>query len=232
MTPQFTLTNLRAGHKSGFVMHLAELTIRTRHLNILTGHNGCGKSTLLSVLAFLKQPERGQIEFGGKPVRWTRREIAALRARVTLLHQNPYLFNGTVAENVGYGLKLRGLRGEELRSKVDSALQLLSLRRFEKRDVRQLSGGECRRVALARALALDPEVLLLDEPLANLDAHSTAVVERVIAALPQFGTTVVMATHDLDLNERFDCDVIRLVDGRLDGSTKVDVCRTLMMPAF
>jgi tungstate transport system ATP-binding protein len=232
MTPQFRLTNLQTGYKGGFAMELAELTIRKHRLNVLTGPNGCGKSTLLNVLAFLQEPEKGVIEFSGKRVRWSRREIASLRERITLLHQSPYLFNGTVAENVGYGLKLRGVRGEELRSKVDSALQLLSLGRFDQRDVRQLSGGECRRVALARALAVDPEVLLLDEPLANLDAHSTAVVERVITALPQFGTTVVMATHVLDLTERFECDVIRLIDGRLDETQKVDVCHPLMMPAF
>lgn len=228
----FHLLDIRGGYSGSFAVELRELTIRARRLNILTGPNGCGKTTLLHMLAFLKEPERGEITFAGQPVRWTRKELKALRQRVTLVHQAPYLFAGTVGQNVAYGLKLRGMSGERMRKEVCDALALVSLVGFEERSVRKLSGGEYRRVALARALALNPEVLLLDEPLANLDAHSARVVERVIAALPDFGTTVVMATHDLAIAERLDCDVIRLVEGRLDISNRIDVCRPVMMPAF
>jgi tungstate transport system ATP-binding protein len=232
MTPQFEIKDLHSGYRDVFTMQLPELIIRSRRLNVLTGPNGCGKSTLLNILAFLKKPERGELSFAGNVVRWRRAELKALRRRVTLLHQSPYLFGGTVTENVEYGLRIRGCSGDRLRDAVNNVLALVSLGGFNRRDVRQLSGGEIRRVALARALALDPEVLLLDEPLANLDQHSAAIVERVVAALPELGTTVIMATHDLKITERFDCDLIRLANGQLDRSPEMQVCPPLMMPAF
>ena len=103
------------------------------------------------------------------------------RRKVTLLHQSPYLFGGTVYRNVAYGLKARGIAGETMLRAVDRALETVGLERFRDRDARELSGGEAQRVAMARALALDPEVLLLDEPLANIDRETAVLLETVIA---------------------------------------------------
>jgi tungstate transport system ATP-binding protein len=238
MSTQYRLHGFRCGYKGGFVLNVDELVIRRRRLNVLTGPNGCGKSTLLRVLAFLTGPLSGSVDFGDRTVSWSARDLRSLRQRVTIVDQNPYLFRGTVASNVEYGLKVRGIRGQAAGSAVHDALALVSLGGFQERQVRELSGGECRRVALARALALNPEVLLLDEPTANLDTRSADVVERVIAALPEFGTTVVMSTHDRGIGDRLDCDVIRLLDGRIDRAHQperaheVEVCRPMMMPAF
>ncbi|MBS1245180.1 MAG: transporter ATP-binding protein, partial [Deltaproteobacteria bacterium] len=118
--------------------------------------------------------------------------------KVTLLHQSPYLFGGTVFRNVAYGLKARGIAGDAALRAVDRALETVALEGFRDRDARELSGGEAQRVAMARALALDPEVLLLDEPLANIDRETAGLLEAVIASLPSRGTTVVMTTHDPD----------------------------------
>jgi len=233
MRSQFHLSEMRCGHKSGnFTLMVNDLVIRPRRLNLLTGPNGCGKSTLLMVLAFLKQPMSGQVTFGDRLVQWSSRNLHCLRQRVTLVEQNPYFFRGTVATNVDYGLKLLDIRGDVARKAVADALALVSLSGFEQRDVSKLSGGEARRVAIARALALKPEVLLLDEPLANLDLRSAAVVERVVAALADLGTTVVMSTHDRSIAERLDCDIIRLLDGRVDYASEVEICRPLMMPVL
>lgn len=241
MIAQFQLTSVLKRYGTRVALELDELTLWPGRVYVLAGANGSGKSTLLNILAFLARPEHGEVMFAGKRVTWKEAELNALRRKVTLLHQSSYLFTGSVFANLAFGLKLRGLRGEELRDRVTDALSLVGLAGFQQRNVTQLSGGESRRVALARALALQPEILLFDEPMANLDRHSSEIVDRVIASLPAGGTTVVMATHDPQHGERLDAEVIRLVDGRLDdmprrnsGETRwdeVQICQPLTMPA-
>ncbi|HEY3309971.1 MAG TPA: ATP-binding cassette domain-containing protein [Desulfuromonadaceae bacterium] len=215
MAAQFNLTSIQKRYGNKIALELEELTLWPGHLYILTGPNGSGKSTLLNILALLTKPEQGEMAFTGERVTWKNRELNLMRKKVTLLHQSPYLFAGTVSANVAFGLKARGLSGEELQRTVAESLELVGLKGFEERNVRQLSGGEARRVALARAVALKPEMLLLDEPLANMDQESAQVVEQLIASLPDRGTTVVMSTHDPRLNERLEGDVIQLMGGRL-----------------
>lgn len=215
MTTQFTLKSIQKRYENKLALELQELTILPGRIYILTGPNGSGKSTLLNILALLARPERGEVTFAGKRIAWSRRELGHLRKKITLLHQSPYLFTGTVFDNVAFGLKARGITGEELQRSVADSLALVGLSSFEARSVTRLSGGEARRVALARALALKPEILLLDEPLAHVDRDSAEVIERLIASLPARGTTVVMSTHDPHQNERLGGEVIRLFGGRL-----------------
>ena len=219
MITQFTLKSIQKRYESKLALELQELTILPGRIYILTGPNGSGKSTLLNILAFLARPERGEVTFAGERIAWTRKELGLLRRKVTLLHQSPYLFTGTVFDNVAFGLKARGISREELRRSVADSLALVGLACFEERSVTQLSGGEARRVALARALALKPEILLLDEPLAHVDRKSAEVIERLIASLPARGTTVVMATHDPHQNERLNGEVIQLLRGKLEQTT-------------
>ena len=196
-------------------LDIDELAIPAGRLHILMGPNGSGKSTLLGVLAFLRKPDGGRVEFGGVPVRWTRKELGMLRKRATLLHQNSYLFSGTVMANVGFGLRLRGAKQAEIRGSVEQALALVGLAGFETRDAAQLSGGEARRVALARALACRPQVLLLDEPLAYVDEESADIIEGLIASRSRDGTTIVMSSHDERIGEKLASRVIRLNEGRI-----------------
>lgn len=215
MIAQFVLTSIQKHYGDKVALKLEELTLSPGRLYTLTGPNGSGKSTLLSILAFLTKPERGDVVFAGKRVAWSRRELGTLRKKVTLLHQSPYLFTGTVFDNLAFGLKTRGISGTELQRAVADPLKLVGLDGFAERNVRQLSGGEARRVALARALALRPEILLLDEPLAHVDRESAEVIEKLIASLPAQGTTVVMSTHDPLQSSRLEGEVIRLHNGRL-----------------
>lgn len=194
----YRLHSIRKEYDQTTVLDIEELTIFDGHLYTLIGANGAGKSTLLNILAFLLPPTAGEIYYDGKRVDWNRGSMETLRKKVTLLHQSPYLFGGTVFGNVAFGLKARGIQGEEQERIVEKALDVVSLRGFRERKARELSGGEAQRVAMARALALRPEVLLLDEPLANIDRETTGLIEAVIAALPSQGTTVIMATHDPD----------------------------------
>ncbi|PWB66468.1 MAG: ABC transporter ATP-binding protein [Deltaproteobacteria bacterium] len=197
------------------VLDIEDLSIYEHRLYTLIGANGAGKSTLLHILAFLSPPTAGEIHYDGKRVDWDHDSMEARRRRVTLLHQAPYLFGGTVHANVAFGLKARGIHGDDQRRIVETALETVGLQGFRERRARELSGGEAQRVAMARALALEPEVLLLDEPLANIDRETTGLLETVIASLPAQGTTVVMTTHDPQHPDRLNGESIFLERGRV-----------------
>jgi tungstate transport system ATP-binding protein len=210
----YRLQSIRKRYGSNVALDIDELTIAEGRLYTLTGANGAGKSTLLGILAFLIPPTSGEIFYAGKRVDWKHGSTEEYRRKVTLLHQSPYLFGGSVEDNVAFGLKVRGIPGEEQRRRIDEALDVVGLRGFRDRKARELSGGEAQRVAMARALALKPEVLLLDEPLANIDRETTGLLETVIASLPAKGTTVVMTTHDPDHPGRLNGESIHLEGGR------------------
>ncbi len=213
----YRLHGIRKRYGTKTVLDIERLAIARGRLYTLTGPNGAGKSTLLDILAFLSPPTEGEVHYAGTRVEWDRESVTALRRKVTLLHQSPYLFGGTVRANVAFGLISRGIDGDEQRRIVASALATVGLGGFGERKARELSGGEAQRVAMARALALSPEVLLLDEPLANIDRETAAVLESTIASLPARGTTVVMTTHDPDHPARLDGELIVLEGGKIVG---------------
>jgi tungstate transport system ATP-binding protein len=192
-----------------------ELALRGGQLNVVAGLNGSGKSTLLNVLAFLMRPTQGVVKFSGKRVRWDRAQLRELRQSVTLVHQDPFLFRGSVAANVSYGAKARGISGYVLQERMRESLELVGLSGFEARNANQLSGGEARRVALARALACGPEVILLDEPLAYVDELSTRIIETLLVTLVDRGVLVIVSSHDPTLGLRLNARTIRLRQGRL-----------------
>ncbi|RNC66327.1 MAG: ATP-binding cassette domain-containing protein [Desulfuromonadales bacterium] len=215
MNALYRLIGIRKSHGQRTVLAIDDLALYPGKLYTLTGANGAGKTTLLNLLALLTPPCGGELRYEEEPVRWSNAALLPLRRQVTLLHQSPYLFDGIVFTNVAFGLKLRGIRGEEKQRRVKQALELVGLPGFGQRRARELSGGEAQRVAMARALALEPKVLLLDEPLANVDRATSEYLEGVIAALPGRGTTVIMTTHDPEHPGRLGGELIHLVAGEL-----------------
>ncbi|MBI5576789.1 MAG: ABC transporter ATP-binding protein [Deltaproteobacteria bacterium] len=215
MDPLFFLEAVGKRYGDREVLSVPSLEIREGSFLLLTGPNGSGKTTLLSILAFLLRPTAGKLFYAGRRVDWKGRSLVALRREVTLLHQSPYLFEETVDSNVAYGLNVRGIEGGNRKERVDEALKMVGLQRFGDRRARALSGGEMQRVALARALAISPRVLLLDEPLANVDRESAEVIRGIISGLPARGTTVLMATHDPDRTGGGNGGFIRLEEGKL-----------------
>lgn len=211
----YRLRSIRKSYGPNVVLDVDELTIAADRLYTLTGANGAGKSTLLALLAFLSPPTSGEIWFAGERMDWRNGTARRQRRKVTLLHQSPYLFRGSVYDNVAFGLTARGIRGEKQRQIVDEALEIVALRGFRDRTAQELSGGESQRVAMARAWAFRPEVLLLDEPLANLDREVAGLLEGVIASLPAQGTTVVMTTHDPGQPGRLKSETIVMERGRI-----------------
>ncbi|WP_373354651.1 ABC transporter ATP-binding protein [Pseudoroseicyclus sp. CXY001] len=176
------------------VLESFSLTAEAGELTALLGPSGSGKSTALRTAAGLLAPDRGQVLIGGRDVTDTPPE----RRGAVMVFQSPHLFpRMTLAENVGFGLRMRRRPAEEIARKVDLMLERTGLAGLGARHPAELSGGQAQRAALARALVLAPEVLLLDEPLSSLDAGLRAEMRALIRALQrETGTTMLVVTHD------------------------------------
>jgi len=173
-------------------------------LTAVLGPNGAGKSLTLRLCHGLLEPTRGT-------VRWA----AQSRERQAMVFQRPVLLRRSVSANVEYALSLRGLPREERRRLARAALERTGLQRFADRRARALSVGEQQRLSLARAWALEPDVLFLDEPTASLDPAASHAVEEVVRAIRESGTKIIMTTHDLGQARRLADEVLFLHQGRL-----------------
>lgn len=203
------------GSPSSFSLELETLRVENGDVLALVGPNGAGKTTLLNLLAFLNRPSRGRLLFHGRDP-W-QEEALVLRARreAVLVTHHPYLFKGTVSDNLDFGLKVRDIPESERPSCIAEALDLVELPGWEKRSVAGLSAGQVQRVALARALALRPAVLLLDEPTANIDAGLGQRMEAVLREIGRgAGMTVVFSTHNFSQASRLADDILYLSEGR------------------
>lgn len=212
MKPSYELNGIRVDLGGRPVLDIPALRIEPGCVTAIVGPNGAGKTSLLRVLALLQPPASGSLRFDGELVSWRSRDILGLRRKVTLVAQFPFLFHRSVAENVAYGLRARGLWAEDV---VEEALAAAGLRGFAARAAWKLSGGETRLVALARALAIDPQILLLDEPTADVDGEHVEVIERLLGNLRVRGKTVLVATHDLGQVYRIADTIVSLVSGRV-----------------
>jgi tungstate transport system ATP-binding protein len=196
MTPLVEIHDLLVKRGEHPALQLDHLAIQTGEVLAVVGPNGAGKSTLLLTLARLLKPERGEIRFNGQPA--SAESDTLYRRRVALVMQDPLLFDTSVFENVASGLKFRGIPKDEIRRKVPLWLERLGVGHLAKRRAGQLSGGEAQRVSLARALVLEPQLLLLDEPFSALDPPTRSrLLEDLGVLLNETATTTVFVTHDL-----------------------------------
>ena len=175
---------------------------------IILGANGAGKSVLMRLMHGLLAPTSGH-------VRWNEPAAASLRRRQAMVFQRPVMLRRSALANVIYALKVAGVPAAEREAQAVAALDEVGLRQVAQRPARVLSGGEQQRLALARAWALHPEVLFLDEPTANLDPSAVREIETVIRAFDAAGTKIVMATHNLGQARRLGDEVIYLQAGRV-----------------
>lgn len=186
----------------------------------VVGPNGSGKTTLLSIMSLILRPTKGEVVFEGRQVQHAGSPGTDAGRSMTMVLQNPYLFNTSVLKNVSYGLRARGISRRECDDRVKEALQLVGLEGFEKRRARELSGGEAQLVALARGLAIDPVVVFLDEPTANVDARNMRRFEQIIERINrERGTTIVLTSHNLSQAYRMAQTVFSLFEGALVTST-------------
>lgn len=212
MNPAYKLKDISFAYSVSPVIKIADLEIPKGEITALVGPNGSGKTTLLHLLGFLLTPRNGEIYFSGDRV--TGGNILALRRRTGLLTQNPYLFHCSVQANVEWGLKVRGIKKRH--NRVIDALARVGLSGYENRPTRLLSGGEAQRVALARVLATEPDVLLLDEPATYMDRESAALTEEIVQDINyEKKTTVIFTTHDIIKGYSLADRVLSLVRGSL-----------------
>jgi tungstate transport system ATP-binding protein len=200
------------------VLDLPRLSIPAERTVALLGPNGAGKTTLLHILGLLRTPSGGRLHYRGVPVPRGNGPLRVLRRRVILVEQQPVMFSTSVARNVEFGLKIRGLDAATRRRRVAESLARVSMDALADAPAGQLSGGETQRVAIARALACRPEVLLLDEPTANVDIENRLAIEAIITTLRDTrGLSVVFCTHDHLQAARLAQTKINLFNGRLDA---------------
>jgi tungstate transport system ATP-binding protein len=213
VTELYQLSNVKQIYAGRVVLDIPHLTILPGEIFAVVGPSGAGKSTLLRLLNFLEAPTEGAIHFEGQLIP-PEASLALLR-RVTTVFQRPILLNRSVRENVAYGLHLRSL---PVKGRVDEVLQRVGLMGNGRQAAhpRHLSGGELQRAALARALVLDPYVLLLDEPTANLDPYNVGLIESIVRAQNrERGATVVLVTHNVFQARRLADRTALMLEGKI-----------------
>lgn len=212
MPPIYSLTKVQKSYANRLVLDLDQLHIQHGEILAVVGPSGAGKSTLLRLLNFLEYPDQGQVQFDGQAA--TPALPVEVRRQVTTVFQRPALLHTSVESNIAYGLRLRGL--DPSREKTSQALRRMGLEHLRRSAARTLSGGEAQRVALARALVLEPEVLLLDEPTANLDPYNISLIEDVVRQTnAEKHTTMVLVTHNIFQARRLAQRVALLLNGKL-----------------
>ncbi len=196
--PMIEVQNLSKEYSGKQVLRDINLSVQNGEIFVLVGPNGAGKTTLLRILDLLEEPTEGRVLFDGSLINYSAEDKAALRRRISMVFQQTVLFNMNVFENVAYGLKVRGVNKVDVETKVRAALERVQLRGFEQKNALALSGGEAQRVALAQALVTEPDLLLLDEPTANLDPRNVSIVEEALSRVNrEKRTTMIMATHNM-----------------------------------
>lgn len=201
----FDSVSVRAGVTT--ILDGLSLTVSPGSPTLVIGPNGAGKSTLLRLCMGLAVPTEGRITWGGR--------ADAKPTRRAFVFQRPVMLRRTVSANIAYGLTHAGYPREKLATRTAELLERVGLSGLAMRPARRLSGGEQQRLALARALARDPELLLLDEPTASLDPAATRGVEEIVRDAAQSGIKIVMASHDLGQVRRLAGDVVFMVRGNV-----------------
>lgn len=197
--------SFRAGDRA--LLDGISLTIESGPKTVILGANGAGKSLLLRICHGLLGPSGGKVRWAEGTTRQYERQA--------MVFQNPVMLRRSVAANVAYGLKLRRIEAGERARRVADALRRTGLTDFADQSARLLSGGEQQRLALARTWALEPEILFLDEPTANLDPGATRAVEEIVSGFHDSGAKIVMTTHDIGQARRLADEVIFLHRGRV-----------------
>ncbi len=212
--PIYSLRDVTRAYAGRTVLRVESLDVQQGEVLALLGPSGAGKSTLLRLLNFLEPPSAGVITFQGQPYDESSEPPLAVRRRITTVFQRPLLLGRSVWDNVNFGLRLRGQRNGS--DRVAAALAAVGMTDFARQPARTLSGGEAQRVALARAIVLQPDVLLLDEPTANLDPYNITLIESIITRLNrEQGMTAVVVTHNTHQARRLGSRVALMLEGAL-----------------
>ena len=194
--PILEVKDLEVNRGGAMILNVPSLLIKGGEILSLIGPNGAGKTTLLQTLSYLLKPFQGEIYFKGEKVK-SNHSVFEYRRRLAMVFQEPLLFDTTVYDNVASGLKIRGMKRSEMSGRITEQLDRFGIGHLSDRSAKTLSGGEAQRTSLARAFALRPEILLLDEPFSSLDPPTRdSLIEDLEHILRQTRTTAIFATHD------------------------------------
>ncbi len=214
MSCQYKLSNIQFSYSDKKILDIEQQSFKQGKITALVGANGAGKTTLLGLLSFIFDAEVGEIEFSGEKV--TKNNQASLRKLVGLVQQNPYLIKGSVIKNIELGLKFRHVKPAVRESRAREMLRILKIENLADRSVKSLSGGEAQKVAIGRALVLDPKVILLDEPFTYLDREFVEDFELLIKKLRnEQNKTIIFTTHNQAQAKALSDQVFSIADGHL-----------------
>ena len=217
----FSIKALTKEYNGRKVLDIEELEMEKGRITGIIGPSGAGKSTLLYILNGLEQASGGEIFFNGKKINGEP-DIEA-RRKMSMVFQKPTVFNMSVYGNMAYSLKLRGFSKQEIRDRVIELSRFIGMEDKLRQRAVTLSGGEAQRLSLARAIIHRPEVLLLDEPTANLDPANVAMMEKLILhARTEYGTSIIVVTHNMFQAKRLSDNVIFLLNGNVIESGRSD----------
>lgn len=213
---QLRFSQLEKRYSTRHVLSIGRLLLAPGRIVHLTGRNGAGKTTLFKILAGLEPPDRCDVLLNGcnRPWQAVRQQ---LRRDVVYLHQQPYMFDSTVADNLGYGLRVTGIPRARRRQAVAGMLERLGLEHAAQRNAHTLSGGEQQRLALGRAWLLQPRVLLLDEPTANMDQEFRRQTWALLQEVLSDELAIMVSSHELSESECPNCLNLHLQDGSLNA---------------
>ncbi|ALL01964.1 ABC-type cobalt transport system, ATPase component [Pyrodictium delaneyi] len=202
---------------NNWVLRGIDVEIREGEVLAIVGPNGAGKTTLMKIAAGIYRPMRGRVEAWGRDL-WEApgAERLALRRRIVYVHERPILIRGTVLDNIVYGLRIRGLDREKAQRRALEAARLLGIDGLLDRPATGLSRGQQQLVAIARALAVEPKILLLDEPFAHLDREKRRLLLNVLEKLASSGTGAAIATHDTYLAARIASRAVLVENGKVE----------------
>ncbi|TDJ17455.1 MAG: ABC transporter ATP-binding protein [Gammaproteobacteria bacterium] len=229
MNSAYDLIDVKYGYDGLEALNIDQCQIHANKTTAILGPNGAGKSTLLNILAFVFRVSSGEVKFFNK--RCEHESHSALRRRVAYVQQNPYLFNDTVIKNVELGLKLRGVNKKDRHQSTMIMLERLGLGDLAPRRAHELSGGETQKVAIARAMVLETEVILLDEPFTYLDKRFAKDLEQLILDNRRTGNqTVIFSTHDQSRAQVLADDIFSMLAGRYVPSSIVNLYSGRLLP--
>jgi tungstate transport system ATP-binding protein len=216
MSLHLQLIDIKKCYRNLTALNSISLEVQGGKIIVLLGVNGAGKTTLMRIMAGLENADGGKLLFNNQTI-----DCKVLRQVSTLVFQKSAMFSTNVYDNLAYGLRIRHMPKEEIKKKVIEALQAVRLSGFEKRRAKKASGGEQQRIALARAFLLESQVLLLDEPTANLDPNNASIIEKAIVSRKSPDRIILMATHNLTQTRRMADEIVHIYNGNI-----VEVAKT------
>ncbi|MBC7261945.1 MAG: phosphate ABC transporter ATP-binding protein [Candidatus Methanosuratincola sp.] len=207
------LRSVRKNYSGKEILKGISIEIQREDFISIVGPSGSGKTTLLKIIGGLDFPDQGEVYIGGSKL--TRESAVRIRPKIGMVFQSPVLFDASVYQNVAFSLKFRGVPNELIEERVKDVLEMVQLKDLLKRNALTLSGGEAQRVALARVLVFSPELILLDEPTANLDPANVQIIEGVLRKANLEGKTIVLVTHNIFQAKRLAKRVALLFEGEM-----------------